>query len=120
MTPTTFRWIRLAAVALATAACGRPDSHAGTATGRARPDSAAGSVAQADTTRGSLPANHLGRIPVVEYHVIGGDKNALYTRTVESFEADLDDIYRRGYRPITVAQMLDKDWSDVPAGMSPV
>jgi len=92
-------------------------------------DSAAGAIATngarqttraADTIAGKLPANHMGRIPVLEYHVIGGDKNALYTRTVASFKADLEDVYKRGYRPITIAQMLDKDFSDVPDGMSPV
>jgi len=67
-----------------------------------------------------LTANQTGRIPVLEYHVIGGEKNGLYSRTVASFKADLEDVYRRGYRPITIAQMLDKDFSDVPAGMSPV
>ena len=67
-----------------------------------------------------LPSNHAGRIPVLEYHVIGGTKNELYTRTVESFKADLEDVYKRGYRPINIAQLLDKDFSDVPAGMSPV
>ena len=72
----------------------------------------------ADTSR--RPANHMGRIPVLEYHVIGGEKNALYTRTVASFKADLEDVYRRGYRPITIAQMLDKNFADVPDGMSPV
>jgi len=29
-------------------------------------------------------------------------------------------LYDRGYRPITVAQLLDKDFRDVPTGMSPV
>ena len=80
--------------------------------------SSAGDIA-ADTLR-RLPANHLGRIPVLEYHVIGGEKNTLYTRTGESFRADLEDAYRRGYRPITIAQLLDKDFRDVPVGMSPV
>ena len=47
---------------------------------------------------------------MLEYHVIGGDKNALYTRTVASFKADLEDVYKRGYRPITIAQMLDKNF----------
>jgi Polysaccharide deacetylase len=67
-----------------------------------------------------LPSNHAGRIPVLEYHVIGGTKNELYTRTADSYKADLEDVYKRGYRPITIAQLLDKDFSDVPAGMSPV
>jgi hypothetical protein len=94
-----------------------PDStaSAGAASGAAD----ASGRAPGDTARGR-PANHLGRIPVLEYHVIGGEKDALYTRTVASFKADLEDVYRRGYRPITVAQMLDKNFADVPAGLSPV
>jgi hypothetical protein len=72
-----------------------------------------------DSTR-RLPPNHAGRIPVLEYHVVGGEKNALYTRTRESFRADLEDVYERGYRPITIAQLVDKDFSEVPVGLSPV
>ena len=83
-------------------------------------DSAAGTVPATSDTLPKLPANHTGRIPVLEYHVIGGPKNELYTRTVASFKADLEDVYKRGYRPITIAQMLDKNFEDVPAGMSPV
>jgi hypothetical protein len=52
--------------------------------------------------------------------VIGSEKNTLYTRTAASFKADLEDVYKRGYRPVTIAQMLDKNFSDVPDGMSPV
>jgi hypothetical protein len=87
-------------------------------------DSSAGTVASAAAASADpgskLPANHMGKIPVLEYHVIGGDKDAQYTRTVASFKADLEDVYKRGYRPITVAQMLDKNFADVPDGMSPV
>jgi peptidoglycan/xylan/chitin deacetylase (PgdA/CDA1 family) len=71
-------------------------------------------------TGGGAAPNPTGRIPVLEYHVIGGDKNTLYTRTVASYRADLEEAYRLGYRPITIAQMLDKDWRDVPKGMAPV
>jgi len=85
--------------------------------GSGHSDSAGGTVA---TMKGALPKNATGKIPVLEYHVIGGEKNSLYTRTVASFRADLEDVYRRGYRPITIAQMLDKNFSDVPDGMSPV
>ena len=91
---------------------------AGTAAGTT--SGAASSATTASGATGALPANELGRIPVLEYHVIGGEKNALYTRTRESFRADLEDVYRRGYRPITMRQLLDKDFSEVPAGMSPV
>jgi len=118
------------------AACGsnstkRPDA-ADPKAGKS-PDSAAGALAATGATVGAnptagsasdtgkkLPQNHSGRIPVLEYHVIGGEKNGLYTRTVASFKADLEDVYKRGYRPITIAQMLDKNFSDVPDGMSPV
>ena len=80
--------------------------------------SSAGDIAKPTAAR--LPSNHLGRIPILEYHVIGGTKNAEYTRTAESFRKDLEDVYARGYRPITVSQMLDKDFHEVPGGMSPV
>jgi len=132
MTFRTVVSVTLAALAGATAGCGsnrgnQPRDTAGSTHKTA--DSSAGAIAtngagqksgSADTTAGKLPANHIGRIPVLEYHVIGGEKNALYTRTVASFKADLEDVYKRGYRPITIAQMLDKNFGDVPDGMSPV
>ncbi len=114
----TFR--RAISVMLAATACSGANKQQGTGN---KSDSAAGSVATSQTSADTgmkLPPNHAGRIPVLEYHVIGGTKNALYTRTAESFKADLEDVYRRGYRPITIAQMLDKNFSDVPDGMSPV
>jgi hypothetical protein len=79
-----------------------------------------GGTAASAPAAGAQPANQLGRIPVLEYHVIGGDKNTLYTRTAASYRNDLEQAYRLGYRPITIAQMLDKDFRDVPAGLSPV
>ncbi len=82
--------------------------------------SSATASASGSTERGTLDQNLQGRIPVLEYHVIGGDKNALYSRTAASYRADLDTAYKLGFRPITIAQMLDKDFSDVPPGMSPV
>lgn len=80
--------------------------------------SAPGEVAT-PAASGPLAPNPQGRIPVLEYHVIGGDKNTLYTRTVASYRADLEEAYRLGYRPITISQMLDKDWRDVPPGTAP-
>ena len=130
----TFRAVRsmMGALLIAgAAACGSKGTASGSNPGNAgkTPDSANGAVGSAnvrpggglpDTAHGTLPPNHAGRIPVLEYHVIGGDKNALYTRTAASYKADLEEVYRRGYRPITIAQLLDKDFSEVPAGMSPV
>ena len=128
--------VTLIAIAAAIAACGgsgSPKSASSTGTPVNGADSASGAIATsgagratsatsatADTTHGALPPNHNGRIPVLEYHVIGGTQNALYTRTAASFKADLEDVYKRGYRPITIAQMLDKNFTDVPTGMSPV
>lgn len=88
-----------------------PPSNSGAVSGSASAVSAAPAA--------PLPANKLGRIPVLEYHLIG-DHDALYSRTREHFRSDLEDAYRRGYRPITMAQLLDKDFRDVPAGMSPI
>jgi hypothetical protein len=117
--------VTLVALLALTAACGSKaggtPKTAESASGAIATEGAGPKMASAgDTVRGKLPANHMGRIPVLEYHVIGGEKNALYTRTVASFRADLEDVYKRGYRPITIAQMLDKNFADVPDGMSPV
>jgi peptidoglycan/xylan/chitin deacetylase (PgdA/CDA1 family) len=132
----TFRSVISVTLVAMAAACGGSESSASGSVATAKAaDSPAGAVAQADTgaattasapasaaadTNRGLPANHMGKIPVLEYHVIGGEKNGLYSRTAASFKADLEDVYRRGYRPITIAQMLDKNFADVPAGMSPV
>lgn len=62
--------------------------------------------------------NELGRIMVVEYHLIG-DRNTTYTRERSSFRQDLELLYRRGYRPVSMAQVLDRK-IDLPRGLSPV
>jgi hypothetical protein len=62
--------------------------------------------------------NELGRIPIFEYHIIG-EKNSLYQRTRDGFKRDLELIYERGYRPVSVSDLIDKK-IDIPAGMSPV
>src|SRR5215831_9125652 len=119
LTPVQTMTFRTAiSVILVATACSSGGKQQGTGN---KSDSAAGAVTSQTVDPGTkLPANHNGRIPVLEYHVIGGAKNAQYTRTAESFKADLEDVYKRGYRPITIAQMLDKNFSDVPDGMSPV
>jgi polysaccharide deacetylase len=64
--------------------------------------------------------SRLGRIPILEYHVVGDSSRGLFVITRQKFQHDLQLLYDRGYRPITVAQLLDKDFRDVPVGMSPV
>ncbi len=76
-------------------------------------------VAYRLTAADSLRApNELGRIPVAEYHVIA-DKDALYSRERSHFARDLEDFYRRGYRPVTISQLLDRK-IDLPRGLSPL
>ena len=119
---TTFARPQLAVLALiaALAACGGEHQPAADSAQPTTTDSAAGKVTEngpRDTTYG--PRNTMGRIPVLEYHVIA-DKETQYTITREHFQKDLQLVYDRGYRPITIAQMLDKDFSTVPDGKSPV
>lgn len=62
--------------------------------------------------------NENGRIPILEYHLIA-DRDSRWGRSADHFRRDLKLLYDRGYRPITVSQMVDRQ-IDIPAGMSPV
>ena len=62
--------------------------------------------------------NEHGRIPILEYHLVA-DKESRWGRSAEHFRRDLQILYDRGYRPITVSQLVDKR-IDIPAGTSPV
>ena len=64
------------------------------------------------------PPNENGRIPILEYHLVT-DHDSRWGRSAEHFRRDLKLLYDRGYRPITVSQLVDKQ-IDIPAGMSPV
>ena len=55
---------------------------------------------------------------VVEYHLFG-DRNTTYTRDRSSFRQDLELLHKRGYRPVNMAQVLDRKL-DLPRGLSPV
>jgi peptidoglycan/xylan/chitin deacetylase (PgdA/CDA1 family) len=68
--------------------------------------------------RTDLPPNELGRFPVVEYHLIG-DTEARWTRTPENFRKDLEQLYSRGYRPVSLRDVAEKN-INLPAGTSPV
>src|SRR5207248_3311490 len=74
---------------------------------------------------GALPApnpnrvpNEMGRIMVLEYHLIT-DHNGLYARERGQFRKDLELLYNRGYRPVNMADVLDKNLN-LPKGISPV
>ena len=88
---------------------------------------AAGSVSQtpvvstpgAPAKGGSgFAANEMGRIPVLEYHLIG-DKESAWMVEREHFKRNLQLLYDRGYRPVSMQEFVDKK-IDLPAGLSPV
>ena len=62
--------------------------------------------------------NELGKIPVVEYHLID-TADGRYARERGRFARDLKLIYDRGYRPVSISQLLDRK-IDLPRGLSPV
>ena len=80
-----------------------------------RPAQPAGQTA----TQGGRAPHEQGRIPILEYHLVGGEKDSRWGRSAEHFRRDLELLYARGYRPITTAQLVDGE-IDVPAGLSPV
>jgi hypothetical protein len=100
-----------------------PDGHATTDSAAARNPSLAG---DSTPTRGRVAAgatgarvpNELGRIPVLEYHLLGGNESRWKVDTAH-FRRTLQLLYDRGYRPINIADMLDRK-IDLPAGLSPV
>ena len=66
-------------------------SHADVAAAPAR----GGAARTDDGPRTDLAPNELGRIPVVEYHLIGAEEGR-WTRTPENFRKDLELLYSRG------------------------
>lgn len=68
--------------------------------------------------RSGLPPNELGRFPIVEYHLIG-EPEGRWTRTPDNFRRDLELLYERGYRPVSLRDVAARN-IDLPAGTSPV
>jgi peptidoglycan/xylan/chitin deacetylase (PgdA/CDA1 family) len=67
---------------------------------------------------GTRAPNELGRIPILEYHLIG-DTEGRWQRERNRFRRDLELLYERGYRPVSVSDLVDGR-IDLPAGLSPV
>lgn len=67
---------------------------------------------------GGRVVNELGRIPILEYHLIG-DSDSRWMVERGRFRAQLQLLYDAGYRPITVSELVDGR-IDLPAGLSPV
>lgn len=76
-----------------------------------------GQAASAQATPTRAP-NELGRIPVLEYHLVG-ERESRWSRNWQRFARDLELLHSRGYRPITVRQLVRGE-IDLPAGLSPV
>jgi hypothetical protein len=79
------------------------------------------SVAHGEVAKGA--ANHrvpneLGRIPILEYHLLG-DSDTRWHVERNHFRRDLERLYASGYRPVTVSEVVDRK-IDLPAGLSPV
>ena len=86
-------------------------------------NSAGGATAAAGPAVSSTPnpnrvPNEMGRIMVLEYHLIT-DHNSAYARERSQFRKDLELLYDRGYRPVNMSDVLDKKLN-LPRGLSPV
>jgi hypothetical protein len=118
---------RILIVALLLAACGGGDASRTDDVARADTASVANTIEQpvvaqtpvAVAAEGdTLAPNELGRIPILEYHLIG-DSAARWMRERNQFRKDLEWLYSRGFRPVTMADVLDRKL-DLPRGLSPV
>ena len=65
-----------------------------------------------------LPPNELGRVMILEYHKIDYPEER-WTRTPENFRRDLETLYAKGYRLVTLGDLLDGRIA-LPAGTTPV
>ncbi len=88
----------------------RPDS--------ARPAPAVAPSPAAAPDYAAIRPNELGKIMVLEYHVIG-DEELRWTRTRENFRKDLEYLHRNGYYLVGMRDLLE-DRVRVPAGKTPV
>jgi peptidoglycan/xylan/chitin deacetylase (PgdA/CDA1 family) len=66
----------------------------------------------------SLKPNEAGKIMVLMYHGIG-NKESDWVRTVENFKKDLEVLYEKGYRPISLRDFVNNN-IDIEAGYTPI
>jgi peptidoglycan/xylan/chitin deacetylase (PgdA/CDA1 family) len=66
-----------------------------------------------------VPPNELGVVPVVMHHQIRPDRVGEYDQTPQEFRAELERLWREGYVPVRVSDLLDGRL-DLPKGTSPV
>lgn len=75
-------------------------------------------AAAAPAIAGALAPNELGRVMILEYHKIDYPEER-WTRTPENFRRDLETLYARGYRLVSLGALLDGKVR-LPAGTTPV
>lgn len=124
--------IAAAALALLNAACGGADTKSGNDTAAAAPTGESAAVVAANGSdaaapakpavaagpTSNLPPNELGTVMVLEYHRIGSNEGKWY-RSEANFRKDLQTLYDKGYRPVTMRDVLSGN-IDIPAGTTPV
>ncbi len=71
-----------------------------------------------DAELAALGVNELGRVLVGEWHIVG-DTDGEYRTSRDTLRAQLQDLYDRGYRPVTQREFIDGTFP-IPAGTSPV
>jgi hypothetical protein len=72
-----------------------------------------------DAPVSALPPNELGQILVVMHHQIRADRVGDYDQTPNEFRTELEQLWKRGYRPASVGDLLDGRF-ELPEGTSPV
>jgi peptidoglycan/xylan/chitin deacetylase (PgdA/CDA1 family) len=68
---------------------------------------------------GRMP-NELGVVPVIMHHEIRPDRVGPYDQTPAEFRAELEQLWREGYWPVTAADLVHRNLGSVPAGKTPV
>lgn len=71
-----------------------------------------------DEELGAMGVNEMGRVMILMYHSLAEEEKN-YVRSVENFREDLELLYLKGYRVISVADYIDGN-IEVEAGKSPV
>ncbi|HEX5409836.1 MAG TPA: polysaccharide deacetylase family protein [Gemmatimonadaceae bacterium] len=83
-------------------------------------DTSTAQLAAAPVAPTPAAASHdtLPRVPILEYHIVG-TRDSRWSVQYDHFRAQLEMLYAHGYRPITVAQLVDRTW-DIPRGTRPI
>lgn len=82
------------------------------------PDSFAGQPMTPEEAR-LIGANEMGLVLVVVYNDINTDASDVNTRTPDQLRDDLALLYREGFYPVNIRDLVSGDM-DIPAGRSPV